>query len=211
MAARTLHGATAVVRPRSARALTGGAGRTRLPRSLTASAVQGGANVQRALTDAEHDGHARAQPAHPHHQPHSARALPRVLLTPEEAAQALGISRSKLYGLRWADVNMTTRSLHLVRQLKTKSSRRQVLLPRIAAEALTAHRARQAVERTHAGTAWEDHGLVFTNTLGGPLHPRNFLLRDFYPLLGRAGLPQMRVPRPLAQRREAAARARHPS
>jgi integrase len=103
-----------------------------------------------------------------------------------------GMREGELFGLRWADMNPTTHSLHLVKQLKTKSSRRQVLLPRIAAEALTAHQARQAAERTHAGTAWEDHGLVFTNTLGRPLHPRNFLLRDFYPLLERAGLSRMR-------------------
>jgi integrase len=107
-------------------------------------------------------------------------------------AITIGMREGELFGLRWADVNLTTRSLHLVKQLKTKSSRRQVLLPRIAAEALTAHHARQAAERTDAGMAWEDHGLVFTNTLGRPLHPRNFLLRDFYPLLERAGLPRMR-------------------
>jgi len=55
-----------------------------------------------------------------------------------------GTREGELFGLRWTDINMTTHSLHLVKQLKTKSSRRQVLLPRIAAEALTAHRARQA-------------------------------------------------------------------
>jgi len=103
-----------------------------------------------------------------------------------------GMREGELFGLRWADANLRTGSLHLVRQLKTKSSRRQVLLPRIAAEALTAHRVRQAAERAYAGTAWEEHGLVFTNTLGRPLHPTNFLLRDFYPLLERADLPRMR-------------------
>ncbi len=40
---------------------------------------------------AEHNGHAQAQPTY--------SEPPRVLLTPEEAAQALGISRSKLYEL----------------------------------------------------------------------------------------------------------------
>ena len=103
-----------------------------------------------------------------------------------------GMREGELFGLRSADVNMTTRSLHLVKQLKTRSSRRQVLLPRIAAEALTVHRARQAIERAPAGTEWEDRGLVFTNTLGRPLHPRNYLLRKFYPLLQQAGLPRMR-------------------
>jgi excisionase family DNA binding protein len=42
-----------------------------------------------------------AHSAHADHpqQPDPAGVLPRVLLTPEEAAQALGISRSKLYEL----------------------------------------------------------------------------------------------------------------
>jgi len=84
----------------------------------------------------------------------------------------------------------------LIEQLKTKSSRRQVFLPRIAAEVLTVHHARQAVGRARPGTEWDDRGPVFTNTLGRPLHPRNFLLREFYPLLEQAGLPRMRVPRP---------------
>jgi excisionase family DNA binding protein len=49
-------------------------------------------------TNAEHVGHARAQPTHLR-QPDAAGMPPRVLLTPEEAAQSLGISRSKLYEL----------------------------------------------------------------------------------------------------------------
>ncbi len=34
--------------------------------------------------------------------------------------------------------------------------------------------------------------LVFCNTLGKPLDDSHVLLREFYPLLGRAGLPRMR-------------------
>jgi integrase len=103
-----------------------------------------------------------------------------------------GMREGELFGLRWSDVNLTTRSVHLVRRLKTKSSRRQVLLPRIAVEALTDHRIRQAAERARAGSEWEENGLVFPNAVGRPLHHSNFLHRDFYPLLERADLPKMR-------------------
>jgi excisionase family DNA binding protein len=49
-------------------------------------------------TNGEHNGHAQAQPTHLR-RPDVAGVVPRVLLTPEEAAQALSISRSKLYEL----------------------------------------------------------------------------------------------------------------
>ena len=39
---------------------------------------------------------------------------------------------------------------------------------------------------------WEDNDLVFPNQVGRPINPSNFLPRDFYPLLERAGLPRMR-------------------
>jgi integrase len=103
-----------------------------------------------------------------------------------------GMRQGELFGLRWTDVNLRAGSLRLVRQLKTKSSRRQVLLPRIAVETLTAHHEQQDQERRLAGTAWEDNGLVFPNQVGRPINPSNFLPRDFYPLLKRAGLPRMR-------------------
>ncbi len=98
--------------------------------------------------------------------------------------------QGELFGLRWADVNLQTGSVRPVRQLKTKSSRRQIFLPRIAVEALTAHHERQGQERRLAGTAWEDNGLVFPNQVGRPINPSNFMPRDFYPLLKRAGLPR---------------------
>ena len=98
----------------------------------------------------------------------------------------------ELFGLRWADVNLAAGALHLVKQLKTRSSRRQILLVSVAVDALGHHLARQREERLLLGLGWDDHGLVFTNTVGKPLHPSNFLQRSFYPLLARAGLPRIR-------------------
>jgi integrase len=107
-------------------------------------------------------------------------------------ALTTGMRQGELFGLRWADVDLTAGALHLVKQLKTSTSRRQVLLVAVAAEALAAHRARQHDERRRLGPAWDDHDLVFPNSLGRPLHTSNFLRRDFYPLLERAGLPRIR-------------------
>jgi integrase len=91
-----------------------------------------------------------------------------------------GMRQGELFGLRWTDVNLRAGSLRLVRQLKTRSSRRQVLLPRVAVEALTTHHERQDQERQLAGTAWEDNGLVFPNQVGRPINPSNFMPRNFY-------------------------------
>jgi integrase len=107
-------------------------------------------------------------------------------------ALTTGMREGELFGLRWADVNFDAGALHLLKQLKTSTSRRQVLLVDVATEALLAHRSRQDEERGQLGAAWDDQDLVFPNTVGRPLHPRNFLRRSFYPLLDRAGLPRIR-------------------
>jgi integrase len=46
-------------------------------------------------------------------------------------------------------------------------------------------------ERLAAGEKWQEHGLIFTTSLGTPIHPRN-LRRDFKKLLKDAGLPTIR-------------------
>ncbi len=53
---------------------------------------------------------------------------------------------------------------------------------------LRQHRDRQAAERSAAGRAWVDHGLIFCSRLGTPLLPGN-LLRQFRRLLRLAGVP----------------------
>jgi integrase len=103
-----------------------------------------------------------------------------------------GLRQGELLGLRWQDVDLERRRLQLVRQLKTRQSRRAVLLPELAATALVDHRVRQAAEREQQGVYWEEHGLVFPNTVGKPLNPNNLRQRSFFPLLDRAGLPRIR-------------------
>ena len=112
----------------------------------------------------------------------------------------------ELFWLRWADVNLNAGALHLVRRLKTRSSRRQVLLVSVAVDALTRHLANQHEERRQLGPVGNEQGLVVPNTVGWPLHPSNFLDPSFSPLLVRTGrTPAYPLPRPAAQRRDAAA------
>jgi site-specific recombinase XerD len=54
-----------------------------------------------------------------------------------------------------------------------------------ATEALQQHRERQQAESLPV----EGAALVFTNTVGKPLHASNFIRRNFKPLLKRVGLP----------------------
>ena len=103
-----------------------------------------------------------------------------------------GMREGELLGLRWRDVDLERRTLHLVRRLKNRTSRRAVQLPELAAVALVKHRQLQAGERHRRADRWEDHDLVFPNTVGKPMNPSNLLQRHFYPLLERAGLPRIR-------------------
>ena len=56
-----------------------------------------------------------------------------------------------------------------------------------AVESLKCHEKRQ-----QAAWLYEPYGLVFTNRVGNPVHPKNLFDRDFKPLLKRAGLPNIR-------------------
>ncbi len=60
-------------------------------------------------------------------------------------------------------------------------------------DALRRHKARQAEQRLKA-VHWEEHGLVFTSSIGTPLARNNVHQRSFTPLLRRAGLPEDMTP-----------------
>jgi hypothetical protein len=99
-----------------------------------------------------------------------------------------GMREGELLGLRWGDVDLTTRSIRVRRsrarhqgvagETKTPESRRQVAVPELAVRALVAHQARQAAERQRRGMIWDDLDLVFPNTIGRPISPQNPLRRD---------------------------------
>lgn len=55
--------------------------------------------------------------------------------------------------------------------VKSRAGRRMIGIPRHLAVALERHRVEQATEREHAGTLWHEGGWLFTNRVGGPVHP----------------------------------------
>ena len=121
----------------------------------------------------------------------------------------LGLRRGEALGLAWADVDLDQRSMVLRRQiarirldedaaattgrqivlkeLKTKRSRRTLHLTPTLVAMLRSHRARQAAEQLAVGPAWIESGLVFTTALGTPLDPDNFA-HYFDRLCRKAGL-----------------------
>jgi integrase len=99
-----------------------------------------------------------------------------------------GARASELLGLRWGDVDLEDAQIRirqtvqetpkpmreqlgrwLVQLTKTEKSRRTVPLVDFAVEALRRQRHQQNQWRLAAGSRWEDAGLVFTSTEGGPL------------------------------------------
>ncbi len=116
---------------------------------------------------------------------------------------ALGLRQSEALGLRWQDVELDGRELHVVNGLqridgalrlippKTRRSRRTINLPDVAVTALRSHRTSQLEERLLAGGRWQDTGHVFTTSVGTPLDGTAVTHR-FQRLLAEAGLPRLR-------------------
>ncbi len=75
--------------------------------------------------------------------------------------------------------------------LKTEGSHRTIDLPNVIVDALRAHQDRQRFERDAAGERWQEHGLVFTTSIGTPLDGSN-VWRYFKRHIKRAGLPDRR-------------------
>lgn len=112
---------------------------------------------------------------------------------------ATGLRRGEALGLRWEDFDPKRGVLRVQRQLqregdglivrepKTTRSRRVVNLPTPLLDLLARHSESQVAASTLVGPGWQDSGFIFTNSIGGPLDPRN-LLRDFKKVCLDAGL-----------------------
>jgi integrase len=88
------------------------------------------------------------------------------------------------------------RSVRAGNDTKTERSRRTLGLPQRAVAALREQRKRQAAAQLTAGELWQDHGLVFTSSTGGPLDAAN-VGRGFRALCERAGIGGSWSPREL--------------
>ncbi len=140
---------------------------------------------------------------------HQARAfVAAVKGDPLEALYILalttGMRQGELLGLKWSAIDWHNSLLSVQRSLarvtgkglvlkenKTKKSRRAVELSPFALDALRRHAERQDALHREAGASWQQTGLVFTNARGGALDPSNLLDRH-YALLWAAGLPRIR-------------------
>ncbi len=79
---------------------------------------------------------------------------------------------------------------------KTARSHRTIQLDAATIDALRAHRKRQAAEQLAALGAWPDDGpdagVVFTDEVGRPMHPR-VITMQFAALVAAAGVPKIRL------------------
>jgi len=123
----------------------------------------------------------------------------------------VGIRTEEARELRWDHVDLdgdpgavrpvppsvtVWRSVRQGGDTKTAKSRRTLALPQTAIQALSEHRRRQAEDRLAAGALWQDHGLVFTSTIGTPLDGAN-VRREFRRIAQAAGLGAGWAPRDL--------------
>lgn len=112
-----------------------------------------------------------------------------------------GCREGELLGLRWEEVDLDQGTLAVRRTLvaarrgvpqfglpKTRRSRRTVVLPPEAVEALRQQRRQQDQERQSRGPDYAGYNLVFASRFGTPLLARN-VIRSFKAALERAGLP----------------------
>jgi integrase len=119
-------------------------------------------------------------------------------------ALTTGMRRGELLALRWEDVDFKQSLVSVHRTMarvagygyvegepKTRSSRRRIVLPDVALDALREHRKSQEQMKIEVGDKWQDKGLVFIDKFGGFFSP-DMVLRRFGILLRDVGLPHMR-------------------
>jgi integrase len=152
--------------------------------------------------------------------PHGREGRPSQALTLEQAAALLeaaedsrlhayivlclltGVRSEEARALTWDHVDLDAGTISVWRSVrahgdtKTNRSRRTLRIPQIAVEALQGQLRRQAEDRSTAGELWQEHGLVFTTTVGTPYESHN-LRRDFRKVTATAGLGARWVPKEL--------------
>ncbi len=128
-------------------------------------------------------------------------AAPRYRLNAYVVVSLLaGLRPEEARDLHWADVDLDKGVVYVVRSdrfggdTKTPGSRRGLKLARLAVEALKVHKLLQAAERVQAGSAWQEHDLVFASLTGTTLDPSH-VRRSFKLITKAAGLGTDWTPR----------------
>ena len=116
-----------------------------------------------------------------------------------------GIRRGEAVGATWAALDLDAGTLEIrqtitkagsrvvVKEPKSSRSRRPVPLAAPVVALLRAHREHQDQQRRHAGVAWQDHDLVFTNEVGRYLYP-DYVSTKFSRYARECGLPHIGGP-----------------
>jgi integrase len=134
------------------------------------------------------------------------------------AALTTGMRQGELLGLRWQDLNLALGTASVQQTLyrlagrclfkapKTALSRRTIALAPILVQVLRDLRSQHEDRRQLLGHQYVDHGLVFCQDNGKPLHANNMTRRDFVRVLSltdlraellKKGVPEESLPRPL--------------
>jgi len=80
-----------------------------------------------------------------------------------------GLRRGELTSLRWADLDLKTRRLHVRGDVKSEDSDREIVIDQGTADVLKTWQEAQLFERLEWGEGWQDTGRVFTRQDGSPL------------------------------------------
>ena len=113
-----------------------------------------------------------------------------------------GIRTEEARALTWDNVDLEEPSVavyHSVRShgdVKTPKSRRKLVIPQAAADALERQREQQEKDRIEAGPRWKETGLVFTSKVGTALDASH-VRRSFKDVTEAAGLGRDWTPREL--------------
>lgn len=116
-------------------------------------------------------------------------------------ALTTGMRQSEILGLRWADVDIENKTLHIVQalshdgkelttELTTRNAGRKVAIPGEVATTLKKHKSRQRGEFLILGRSGNNDDLVVSTSLETPVIPRN-LMRTFYRLIEKADVPKI--------------------
>ena len=102
-----------------------------------------------------------------------------------------GCRRGEALGLRWSDVDLENGTAAIVQSLqrlkgqglqfqapKSAKGRRSIALDPGTVDMLRDHRGRRLLYQIELDGVYQDHGLVFSGPLGGPLDP-SVLTRNF--------------------------------
>ena len=107
-------------------------------------------------------------------------------------------------GLQWKDVDFNKKTVFIWQQiqkidgkyefvkLKSEDSIRTLEIDDDTLAALKAHKVQQNIDRLAMGDRWDDHDLVFTNSIGKPIDSKTDY-RHWHRALANAGLPIKRL------------------